>query len=210
MAKLEQFITNSGKMDEFAAKFEEVNGGTWLDSRDSYIFFEDDIVECLVDVLGMSETAAHNWFNGTETADISIDQLVAEIKSYIDSKGKDNRLIFMVDEIGQFIGSDSDLMLNLQSIVEEIGSKCGGRVWVMVTSQEAIDSVTKIVGDDFSKIQGRFDTRLSLSSSSVDEVIKKRILEKNDAAKEMLKMNYEKNSGVLKISSHSIHRIKWT
>lgn len=104
----------------------------------------------------------------------------------------------MVDEIGQYIGSDSDLMLNLQSIVEEIGSKCGGRVWVMVTSQEAIDSVTKIIGDDFSKIQGRFDTRLSLSSSSVDEVIKKRILEKNDAAKEMLKMNYEKNSGVLK------------
>lgn len=198
VAKLEQFITNSGKMDEFTAKFEEVNGGTWLDSRDSYIFFEDDIVECLVDVLGMSETAARNWFNGTETADISIDQLVAEIKKYIDSKGKDNRLIFMVDEIGQYIGSDSDLMLNLQSIVEEIGSKCGGRVWVMVTSQEAIDSVTKIIGDDFSKIQGRFDTRLSLSSSSVDEVIKKRILEKNDAAKEMLKMNYEKNSGVLK------------
>ena len=33
-----------------------------------------------------------------------------------------------------------------------------------------------ISGDDFSKIQGRFNTRLSLSSSSVDEVIKKRIL----------------------------------
>jgi hypothetical protein len=52
------------------------------------------------------------------------------------------------------------------------------QVWVMVTSQEAIDSVVKISGDDFSKIQGRFNTRLSLSSASVDEVIKKRILEK--------------------------------
>ncbi len=28
------------------------------------------------------------------------------------------------------------------------------------------------------KIQGRFDTRLNLSSSSVDEVIQKRLLEK--------------------------------
>lgn len=58
----------------------------------------------------------------------------------------------MIDEVGQYIGSDSDLMLNLQTIVEEIGAKCGGRVWVMVTSQEAIDSITKISGNDFSKI----------------------------------------------------------
>jgi len=104
----------------------------------------------------------------------------------------------MIDEVGQYIGSDSDLMLNLQTIVEEIGTKCGGRVWVMVTSQEAIDSITKISGDDFSKIQGRFNTRLSLSSSSVDEVIKKRILAKTDTAEQLLKMQYEKNDQVLK------------
>ena len=146
----------------------------------------------------MSETAARNWFNGTETADMSIEQLVKEIKEYIDSKGKNFRLMFMIDEVGQYIGSDGSLMLNLQTIVEEIGSKCDGRVWVMVTSQEAIDSITKISGDDFSKIQGRFNTRLSLSSSSVDEVIKKRILAKTETAEQMLLMSYGKNSAVLK------------
>jgi hypothetical protein len=68
----------------------------------------------------------------------------------------------------------------------------------MVTSQEAIDSITKISGDDFSKIQGRFNTRISLSSSSDDEVIKKRILAKTENAENMLKLSYEKNSAVLK------------
>lgn len=53
----------------------------------------------------------------------------------------------MVDEVGQYIGDDGNLMINLQSIVEEIGTRCGGQVWVMVTSQEAIDSVVKIAGD---------------------------------------------------------------
>ena len=183
VAKLEQFIYKSGKMDAFKAKFEEVNGEPWESVRDAFAFFEDDVVEVLMDTLGMSETAARNWFNGTETADMSIEQLVKEIKEYIDAKGKDFRLLFMIDEVGQYIGSDGSLMLNLQTIVEEIGSRCGGRVWVMVTSQEAIDSITKISGDDFSKIQGRFNTRLSLSSSSVDEVIKKRILAKNDINK---------------------------
>lgn len=198
VARLEQFIDKSGKTDAFKAKFAEVNGDEWENVRDAFAFFEDDIVETLVETLGMSETAARNWFNGTETADMSIEQLVKEIKEYIDSKGKSFRLMFMIDEVGQYIGSDGSLMLNLQTIVEEIGSKCDGRVWVMVTSQEAIDSITKISGDDFSKIQGRFNTRLSLSSSSVDEVIKKRILAKTETAEQMLLMSYGKNSAVLK------------
>lgn len=198
VAKLEQFIEKSGKTDEFRAKFKDINGSEWEESRDAFAFFEDDIVEVLMDTLEMSETAARNWFNGTETSDMSIEQLVKEIKEYIDSKGKDFRLLFMIDEVGQYIGSDGSLMLNLQTIVEEIGSRCGGRVWVMVTSQEAIDSITKISGDDFSKIQGRFNTRLSLSSSSVDEVIKKRILAKTETAEQMLLMSYGQNSAVLK------------
>lgn len=198
VAKLEQFIEKSGKMDAFKAKFEEIHGDKWEDSRDAFSFFEDDVVDTLTSVLDMSESAARNWFNGTETADMSIEQLVKEIKEYVDSKGKNFRLLFMIDEVGQYIGSDGSLMLNLQTIVEEIGSRCEGRVWVMVTSQEAIDSITKISGDDFSKIQGRFNTRLSLSSSSVDEVIKKRILAKTDNAANMLALSYSQNSAVLK------------
>ncbi|HCT36708.1 MAG TPA: BREX system P-loop protein BrxC [Firmicutes bacterium] len=198
IAKLERFVDQRGKTDAFRKVFEEVNGAPWIETRASYAFFEDDIVSVLQSVLGMSETAARNWFNGEENADMSIKQLVEEIKTYVDSKGKDFRLLFCVDEVGQYIGDDSDLMINLQSIVEEVGSKCRGKVWVMVTSQEAIDSVIKISGDDFSKIQGRFNTRLSLSSASVDEVIKRRILEKTEDADALLRMVYDKEHAVLK------------
>ena len=198
IAKLERFVDMRGKTDAFHKEFEKVNGAPWVESRASYAFFEDDIVSVLQSVLGMSETAARNWFNGEENGDMSIKQLVEEIKEYVDSKGKDFRLLFCVDEIGQYIGDDGNLMINLQSIVEELGSKCRGKVWVMVTSQEAIDSVVKISGDDFSKIQGRFNTRLSLSSASVDEVIKKRILEKTPDADQLLRMVYDKEHAVLK------------
>ena len=91
---------------------------------------------------------------------------------------------------GQFIGSDTHLMLNLQTIVEDLGRICNGQVWVLVTSQEDID---RVLGDikaskanDFSKIQGRFNTRLSLSSSNTDEVIQARLLEKTEAAESEL------------------------
>lgn len=198
IAKLELFIEKSGKTEAFRRAFKEVNGAPWLEARASYAFFEDDIVSVLQSILGMSEIAARNWFNGEENADMSIKDLVEEIKEYVDSKGKDFRLLFCVDEVGQYIGDDSNLMLNLQSMIEEVGSKCRGKVWIMVTSQEAIDSVVKISGDDFSKIQGRFNTRMSLSSASVDEVIKMRILEKTEDADALLRMNYEKYHAVLK------------
>ena len=198
IAKLERFVDQQGKTEAFRKAFEDVNGASWLESRSAYAFFEDDIVSVLQSVLDMSETAARNWFNGEENSDMSIKQLVEEIKSYVDGKDKDFRLLFCVDEVGQYIGDDGDLMINLQSIVEEVGSKCLGKVWVMVTSQEAIDSVVKISGDDFSKIQGRFNTRLSLSSASVDEVIKKRILDKTEDADSLLRLVYDKEHAVLK------------
>src|SRR5699024_3594796 len=115
IAKLERFIDKQGKTEEFRAAFEQVNGAPWTEMRDSFAFFEDDVVEVLQSVLGMSEQAARNWFNGEETNELSIAQLVADIKEYVDSKGKNFRLLFMVDEIGQYIGGDGDLMINLQS-----------------------------------------------------------------------------------------------
>ena len=198
VAKLEQFIDRKGKTEEFRRVFEANNGAAWVDSRDAYAFFEDDIVATLVEVLGMSETAASNWFNGTETVETSIAQLVSEIKEYVDSKPSDFRLLFMVDEVGQYVGSDTDLLINLQSLVEQIGSVCGGKVWVVCTGQEAVDEIIRTRENEFSRIMARFKTRLSLSSSSADEVIQKRILLKKDEVVPQLEQVYNSNDSVLR------------
>lgn len=202
LAKLEQFIDSQGKTEEFRAAFQRVNGESWLETRESYSYFEDDIVQVLQEALGMSESAAQHWFDGSEDDVIAADRFAQQVSEYAEARAAENagefRLLFMVDEVGQFIGSDTNLMLSLQTLVEELGARCKGRVWVMVTSQEAIDEVAMIVGDDFSKIQGRFNTRLSLSSSSVDEVIKRRVLDKTAPAESVLKAEYADQSAVLR------------
>ena len=94
-------------------------------------------------------------------------EFAIKVREYIENKGRNHNVIFMIDEMGQYIGNDSGLMLNLQTIVERLGVECGGRAWVFVTSQEAIETVSKNVNNkDFSKIQGRFSIRISLSSSN--------------------------------------------
>ena len=198
VAKLEQFVAKKGKTEEFRRVFEEKNGAPWLESRDAYAFFEDDIVATMQEVLGMSEQAASNWFNGSETIETSIAQLVSEIKEYVNAQPRDFRLLFMIDEVGQYVGGDTDLLINLQSLVEKIGSECMGKVWVVCTGQEAIDEIIKARENEFSRIQARFKTRLSLSSSSADEVIQKRILQKTDVAERELEQVYTLNDSVLR------------
>ena len=198
VAKLEQFIAKKGKTEEFRRIFEEKNGESWLGSRDAFAFYEDDVVETLQQVLGMSQSAAQNWFNGTETVETSIAQLVSEIKEYVDLQPDNFRLLFMIDEVGQYVGADTDLLINLQSLVEKIGSECEGKVWVVCTGQEAIDEIIKARENEFSRIQARFKTRLSLSSSSADEVIQKRVLLKKPEAEELLQQVYTENDSVMR------------
>ena len=147
----------------------------------------------------MSEKAAWNWCDAAiGDYQISIEDFAKRVKAYIDRMGNNHHVVFLVDEIGQYIGDDSKLMLNLQTVTEELGRACMGKAWVIVTSQQDIDSITKVKGNDFSKIQGRFDTRLSLSSANVDTVIKKRILDKNETAAQTLRLLYEQKSTIIK------------
>lgn len=198
VAKLEQFVEKKGKTAEFRRVFEEKNGSPWIESRDAFVFLEDEVVQTMIDALGMKEDAARNWFNGTETSEMSIAQLVSEMKEYVDAQPDDFHLLFMADEVGQYVGGDTGLLLNLQSLIEEIGSKCGGKIWVVCTGQEAIDEIIKARENEFSRIQARFKTRLSLTSSSADEVIQKRILKKKPEVEPRLEQVYNENDSVLR------------
>ena len=199
LADLERRLNEEGKYEEFKQKFEENYGDAWVDSRQDFDFIQDDIVDTLIDMDFMSEAAARNWCEkAAEPYKISIEDFAKRVKAYIDRKGNNHHVAFLVDEVGQYIGDDSNLMLNLQTVREELGKECNGKAWVIVTSQQDIDSITKVKGNDFSKIQGRFDTRISLSSANVDEVIKKRILDKKDTAAQMLRLLYDQKATTIK------------
>ena len=199
LADLERRLSEEGRFEEFKEKFEEEYGDPWESSRQDFDFIQDSVVDVLSDMDFMSESAARNWCEkATEGYQISIEDFAKRVKSYIEKKGNNHHVVFLVDEIGQYIGDDSKLMLNLQTMTEELGKECMGKAWVIVTSQQDIDSITKVKGNDFSKIQGRFDTRLSLSSANVDAVIKKRILDKTETAAQSLRLLYDQKATIIK------------
>ena len=201
LANLEKELDDSGKYSDFKIEFEKLSGKSW-DEKGKYRFkFErKHIIQSLINIGFMDEEDARYWANNAEkTYEYSIEDFANEVKEYCNKKGNNHHVVFLVDEVGQYIADDTKLMLNLQTIVEELWMKCHGKAWVIVTSQQNIDDITKdIKGIDFSKIQGRFKTRLSLSSSNVDEVIRRRILAKNDVAKQTLESEYDEVESILK------------
>lgn len=202
LAEMERYLTSKGKFEEFCTTYSELSGEDWIKERDAFHFKKDEVVEALSKTLGQSLTSTESWFDKSENSvSLTIDAFAKRVKEYLDSRGKDHRIVFLVDEVGQFIGNDTHLMLNLQTITEDLGRVCQGRAWVVVTSQEDIDA---ILGDlvaskanDFSKIQGRFSTRLSLSSSNTDEVIQARLLEKKSAAQEELQRLFDVKGDII-------------
>ena len=199
LAEFERQLDNEGKFEEFKQRFEAIAGAPWEKKRQAFAVIQDKIVKTIVDMDFMSEEASRNWCkNAKNSYDLSIEKFVSLVQEYCAKKGPNHHVIFLVDEIGQYIADDTQLMLNLQTIVEDLGTACRGKAWVIVTSQEDIDSITKTKGNDFSKIQGRFDTRLSLSASNVDEVIRERILKKNEATTQTLRLLYEQKESIIK------------
>ena len=198
VAMLEYYIDQQGKTEQFRKVFEEKKGKSWLDMRRAFAFNGKFIIPTLMEVLDMSEEDAKAWFNDKTSTEFSIAQLVDDIKTYVATKPDNFRLLFMIDEVGQYVGTDTDMLLNLQSLTEKIGSECEGKVWVVCTGQEAIDEIIKVRTDEFSRIQARFKVRLSLTSSSVDEVVQHRILKKTPEAVETLSGIYDKNDSVLR------------
>ncbi len=161
------------------------------------------MVKALAETLGQSQAASEKWIDGAEdNFSLTIENFCKWVKEYLDAKGPQHRLVFLVDEVGQFIGSDSHLMLNLQTITEELGTICRRRAWVIVTSQEDMDTVlgemTKTKRQDFSKIQGRFFPPLSLSSANVDEVIQSRLLSKLPEVRAELEGVFQQKGDILK------------
>lgn len=199
VAEMEKYLDKQGTYETFKQEFLALVGESWEERRSTFYFDQDYVIEALGKVSNISEASARKWIEEkVDDFEMDIQTFAKDVKEYVDSKGPNFHLVFLVDEIGQYIGDNRNLMLNLQTLTEDLGTYAEGKVWVMVTSQESIDSIIKVKGDDFSRIQGRFDTRLSLSSISVDEVIKKRILEKHPHAEDKLKVIYPDKSAILK------------
>ncbi|MEP4076979.1 BREX system P-loop protein BrxC [Haloferula sp.] len=198
IAQFEHELEMQGKLAGFKETYEKVAGRTWHEDLDVIDTLENDtFAKVYAEFFNKPEEDGLRYFDrARERYKLSVEDLADRVKAYLDTQPPGFRLNFFVDEVGQFVGRNPRLMLNLQTIAETLSTRCDNRAWVFVTSQ---GDLQKILGDledsansDFSKIQGRFATRLTLSSADVAEVIQKRLLAKKEEQPAVLTDLYER------------------
>ena len=206
IANFEKKLDDKGKYQAFKEAFLEINGNAWVDERDALTFVVDDTARALSKVTNISYESALEQLNKLdETYTISIEEFAREVKEYIDKQEPNYRLVFLVDEVGQFIGENTSVMLNLQSMVESLATIAQGQAWVVVTSQSAIKNLIAThdgLENDFSKIMGRFDVQINLTSQNANEVIQKRLLDKKESYRPKLAELYKEHHNSIKSIIH--------
>ncbi len=204
IANFERFLDKKGLYAKFKELYMSKFGASWeTDGRDSFYLIQDEIGELYAEIAGVSvESAKSGVANFIEHSTMDINTFAQIVKEYIESKPKDFRLIFCVDEVGQFIANDINKMLSLQSIAEDLSSKTLGKSFMIVTSQNDLSATVgdfkKAQKNDFSKITGRFAFKIALTSANADEVIQKRLLAKTPEGATLIGKVYDKEENNLR------------
>ena len=183
IAKFERDLDKRGVYSIFKDEYKGLSGKDWEDGRELAILESANISLAFEKATGSKEGQDKKILDKyRQDYKLSIEDFALQVWDYISTQPGDYRLNFFVDEVGQFIADNTKLMLNMQTIAESLATKCKGRAWIVVTSQEDLDAIvgemSQSSGNDFSKILGRFKTTLNLTSANVDEVIQKRLLQK--------------------------------
>jgi len=182
IAQFERELDTDGQLEDFKAAFQSESGMEWEKGRARAKRMADSVDKSYNQVSGQNVNGILDKYRTDYR--LSIEDFAEQIKNYIDKKGKDFRLNFFVDEVGQYIADNIKLMTNLQTVAESLATKCNGQAWIIVTAQEDMSTVVGETGkqkkNDFTKIQARFKNRMKLTSQDVAEVIQRRLLEKRE------------------------------
>ncbi len=203
ISQFERDLDSRGLYGKFKSAYESIAGRTWQRGREQALLEAKNIAKAYAQTIGGDETSAMGILDKYRSQHrVSIEDFAEQVHAYIEHQSPDFRLNFFVDEVGQYIAENVKLMTNLQTIAESLATKCRGRAWIIVTAQEDMDTVVgemgKQQGNDFSKIQDRFASRMKLTSADVAEVIQKRLLTKTDEGVRLLSDIYHAQSNNFK------------
>ena len=136
IAHMERELDNREQYQAFQDAFAKLTDSTWRSERDAFDFYRDEMGQALSTATGQTEDSTRQWVENLETNfALDIQNFCEWVKAYLDkSSGNDGKhLLFLVDEVGQFIGQNTQMMLKLQTITETLGTVCACRAWVIVT-----------------------------------------------------------------------------
>ena len=120
------------------------------------------------------------------------DQRVQEMIDIVRQKSGKQNVIFIIDEVGQYVASRDNLILNLDGLAKNLKRLGNGKVWIISTAQQTLtedDPRASLNSPQLFKLKDRFPIQIDLESSDIKEICYRRLLGKsNDGSKQLAKL----------------------
>ena len=186
VAALERKLKKESRYDEFLSLFKETTGGEeWSNYRNDELVVDSLIPEIayrLYPTLFKTPTSFT-----TESSEIVVfenDRVREMLEIAREASGKEY-IIFIIDEVGQYVGPRPNLILNLDGLAKNLKNIGDGKVWIVGTAQQTLtadDAKAALNSPELFKLNDRFPIQIALESNDIKEICYTRLLGKSTTA----------------------------
>jgi hypothetical protein len=201
LAELEFDLEGDGDLASFEEKFQQVakDGKTWTERRNVGLA-KNEASHALHLLRPDTYPNADSWSKTAQEPEVTHNWFAERALRLLERRGRDRRrVLFVVDEVGQYVARSVHRMLDLQGLAEAI-QKRRGPLWLVVTSQERLDDVVDSLEGkqvELARVQDRFPIRVDLLPSDIEEVTSRRVLDKTAAGQDALRVQVTANRNKL-------------
>jgi hypothetical protein len=186
VAALERRLKKEGRYNEFLDAFKEAAGGEdWNNYRNDELVVDSlipEIAHKLYPTLFKTPTSFT-----TESSEIVVfenDRVREMLEIAREASGKEY-IIFIIDEVGQYVGPRPNLILSLDGLAKNLKNIGDGKVWIVGTAQQTLtadDAKAALNSPELFKLNDRFPIQIALESNDIKEICYTRLLGKSSAA----------------------------
>jgi hypothetical protein len=208
LARIEKRLAARGRYLDFKNEYQRTFSQSWEEGRKEHEFNRSRIAKVMAVIYPeeyATEQAAHEGLmDAYRTEKVTAESVARELVGWVDSQptpgARQSHLVFVVDEMGQFISDDRGKIEELRALVEQLGNQGKGKIWVVVTSQQALEQVCDRANLQLpllGKLDARFCVKVGLISDEINKVVGERILKKREAMAPELALLYARHDGFL-------------
>jgi hypothetical protein len=201
LSELEIALEGEGLLGKFESEYARIFKKSWNAEKGKLAFALSEASRVLHGMDGDTYPMADSWVKAVkDKADISPGKLAARATELMKRRRPGETLLFVIDEVGQFVARDVQKMLDLQAVVQSLGVRGRGKHWIVVTSQEKLDQLVSGLDDkkiELARLMDRFPQQVHLEPSDISEVTSRRVLSKNAVAQAALGKLFDEHRGRL-------------
>ncbi|GAA4650343.1 BREX system P-loop protein BrxC [Kistimonas scapharcae] len=202
VAAFERKLKKEGRHDEFIQLFSDYTEGLdWDDYRNDELVVDSVIPELAHKMYpSLFKTAASFSTEASEVIRFENDRVAEMIEIAREASGKEH-IIFIIDEVGQYVGSRQNLILNLDGLAKNLKNIGDGKVWVIGTAQQTLtedDPKASLNSPELYKLKDRFPIQIDLEANDIKEICYSRLLGKSPAGEAELGTLFDKHGQALR------------